>query len=65
MATAAEQRIGDFNPQGLANMAWACAAAGHKHALLFAALGTAAEWHIGAFKAQVLNLTGWSFAMAD
>ena len=37
LATAAQRLMGDFNPQELANTAWAFETAGHKDALLFAA----------------------------
>ena len=40
---AAEQRMSDFNSQGLANAAWAFATADQSDASLFGALATAAE----------------------
>ena len=42
LATAAEQRMGNFNSQILANAAWAFATAHQSDASLFAALATAA-----------------------
>ena len=42
LAVAAERRMDGFNPQELANTAWAFATAGQKDASLFAALAAAA-----------------------
>ena len=56
--------MGDFNPQDLANTAWAFATAGQKDASLFAALATAAQRHMGAFNPQALANTAWAFATA-
>ena len=47
IATAAEQRMGNFNQQELANTAWAFGTSGPKYASLFAALATAAEQRMG------------------
>ena len=41
--------MGDFKPQELANTAWAFATAGQSDALLFAALGSAAELRMNEF----------------
>ena len=49
LATAAEQRMGDFNSQGLANVAWALATAGRNDASLFAAVAIATEQRMGSF----------------
>ena len=57
MATVAEQHMGDFNVQELANTAWAFATAGQNDALLFAALATAAERRMGDFNVQNLANT--------
>ena len=57
LSTAAEWRMGDFNPQELANTAWAFATAGQNDALLFAALATAAERRMGDFNVQNLANT--------
>ena len=38
LASEAEQRMGDFNPQNLANTAWAFAKVGQSDAQLFRAL---------------------------
>ena len=43
VARQAEQRMGNFNAQGLANTAWAFATAGQTDAQLFAALAREAE----------------------
>ena len=48
-AAAAEQRMGDFNAQELANVAWALATAGRKDASLFAAVAIATEQCMGSF----------------
>ena len=56
-----ERRIGDFDPQGLANTAWAFATAGQNEALLFAPLA-AAEWQVGNVNGQSLPNTTWAFA---
>ena len=65
LATAAEQRMGDFNPQALVNTAWAFATASQKDALLFAALATTTEQHMGDFNPQELANTALAFASVD
>ena len=37
LAAAAKRRLSDFNPQDVANMAWACAAVNYRDEQLFAA----------------------------
>ena len=64
MATVAEQHMGDFNMQELANTAWAFASAGQHVVSLFAALATAAERRVGDFNVQALANTAWAFAKA-
>ena len=64
VAMAAQRRMRDFNPQNLANTAWAFATAGQKEALLFAALTTAVQRRMGDFKPQGLANTAWTFATA-
>jgi len=54
LAKAAERRLGDLNPQDLANTAWAFAMVDQKAASLFAALAAAAELHLGDFNPQDL-----------
>ena len=50
----AEQRVGEFNAQGLANTAWAFATAGQPDAQLFTALARTAERRVGEFNTQEL-----------
>ena len=57
--------MGDFNPQDLANTAWAFATVSHKDEGLFTALAAAAERHMGDFNLQELANTAWAFAMSD
>ena len=57
LATAAERCMGGFNPQALANTAWAFAKAGQSDASFFAALATAAERRVGGFNPQNLAST--------
>ena len=64
LARAAEQQVGDFNAQGLANTAWAFATAGQSDALLFMMLARAAERSVGDLSAQELANTAWAFATA-
>ena len=54
LATAVEQRMGDFNSQGLANAAWAFAKVDQSDASLFATLAAAAEQRMGNFNSQNL-----------
>ena len=49
LAKEAEQRLGDFNPQVLANTAWAFATLGQADAQLFTALAREAERRVGDF----------------
>ena len=56
-----ECRIVDFDPQGLANTAWAFATAGQNDASLFVPLA-AAEWQVGNVNGQSLPNTAWAFA---
>ena len=44
LAMAVEPRVGEFNMQGLANMAWAFAATGRSDEKLFALLAIVAGW---------------------
>ena len=57
MAAVADEHMGDFNAQELANTAWAFATTGQNDALLFAALATAAERRMGDFNVQNLANT--------
>ena len=54
----------DFNPQALANTAWAFATMSHKDERLFTALAAAAERCMRDFNPQELVNTAWAFATA-
>ena len=56
--------MGGFNPQSLANTAWACATAAEIDTSLFAALSAAAVQRMGGFNPQNLANTAWAFATA-
>ena len=59
LATAAKQRMGDFNSQGLANVAWAFATEGRNDTSLFAAVAIASEQCMGNFSpADLLKFLG-------
>ena len=62
LAREAEQCLGQFNAQGLANTAWAFATAGQSDALLFEALAREVTRRLGEFNAQDLANTAWAFA---
>ena len=49
LARAAERRLSEFNPQGVANTAWAFATVNHRDEKLFAALAVAAERRLSKF----------------
>ena len=57
MARAAERRLSEFNPQELANTAWAFATVNHRDEKLFAALASAAERQLSDFNVQELANT--------
>ena len=61
IAERAAPRCAEFTPQGLANTAWAFAAAGHAAPALFAAIAAEAEPRLGAFKPQELANLAWAF----
>ena len=50
LARAAEKRLSDFNPQEVANTAWAFATVNYRDEKLFAALARAAERRLSDFK---------------
>eukprot|EP00965_Chrysotila_dentata_P066696 2208205-Pleurochrysis_carterae.AAC.1 len=54
--------IGQFNPQELANTAWAYATVGHASPALFEAVSRASMASIGQFNPQDLANTAWAFA---
>lgn len=58
-------KLGEFAPQGLANMAWAFAASGHAAPALFDALSNEATPRLAEFKPQELCNLAWAFATAD
>ena len=62
LAAAAEQRMRDFNSQGVANTAWAFAKVGHNKERLFIALAVAAERRMRDFNLQGLVNSTWAFA---
>ena len=51
-AKIAEQRLDEFNVQGLANMAWAFVTVGQQNEQLFKALAKMAELRLDQFNAQ-------------
>ena len=62
LARPAEQRLSEFNPQELANTAWAFATVKQSDEKLFTALARAAEQRVSEFNAQELANTAWAFA---
>ena len=52
LATAAKRRLSDFNPQEVANTAWAFATVNYRDEKLFAALARAAERRLTHFNPQ-------------
>ena len=60
----AEQRLDQFDGQGLANTAWALATMGRQHEHLFKKLARMAERRLDKFNAQNLANTAWAFATA-
>jgi len=65
LARASAASIGKFNPQELANTAWAFATVGHASPALFEAVSRASVASIGQFTPQALANTAWAFAVAD
>lgn len=64
LAAAAAPRAAEFIPQGLANVAWAYAKAGHVAPQLFDALAVAAIARVDDFLPQDLANFAWSYAKA-
>ena len=62
MGREAERRLVNFNPQNLANTAWAFATLGHMDVQLLTALAREAARRLGDFKPQELANTVWAFA---
>ena len=63
-AEEARPRLREFNPQNLANTAWAFATAGQPAPELFSAIGEEARPHLREFKPQELSNTVWAYATA-
>ena len=57
LSAAAQRRMVDFNPQGLANTAWVFAAAVQMDAPLFAALATSSQRRMNEFNPRQLHNT--------
>jgi len=57
LAKEVNQRLGEFNPQDLANTAWTSATVGQVDAELFVALGREAKQRLGEFNPQNLAIT--------
>ena len=64
LALEAEQRLHEFNPQQLANTAWAFATKGHSEHKLFEALAREIQQQPSAFNAQERANLAWAFATA-
>ena len=64
IARAALARRSEFEPQALANTAWAFATAGHAAPALFHAIGTESAGRVREFDPQNLANTAWTFATA-
>ncbi|KAJ8601610.1 hypothetical protein CTAYLR_008466 [Chrysophaeum taylorii] len=64
LADACQRCIREFNPQNLANTAWAFARAGIDAPQLFAAIADAALSRLGEFNPQDLANTAWAVATA-
>ena len=68
LAGAVERRADDFGDMSavssgeLSSMAWAFAAVNQRNAVIFVALGIAAERRLGDFSPQNLSSTAWAFA---
>ena len=57
LARAAERRVGEFNANGHANIAWAFATVKHSDEKLFTALPRAVERRMGEFNTQKPNVS--------
>ena len=65
LATAAERRLSDFNPQAVANTAWAFATVNYRDEKLFAALARVAERRLSNFNPQNVANVAWAFATVN
>ena len=59
------QRIGEFEPQGIANCAWGCAKIGITNPRIFEAVAAEVPRRIGEFNAQEMANPVWAFATAS
>ena len=57
--------MSDFNPQEVANTAWAFATVNYRDEKLFAALARAAERRLSEFKPQNVANTAWASATVN
>ena len=64
LASASVARVREFNPQALANTAWAYATAGHAAPQLLDALASASAARVREFNPQELANTAWAYATA-
>eukprot|EP00962_Isochrysis_galbana_P001836 scaffold473_cov104-Isochrysis_galbana.AAC.8 len=64
LAAASLRGLSKFDPQGLANTAWAFATAGHATPALLDAIAAEAAPRVGEFTEQGLGNTAWAFATA-
>ena len=62
VAAAAPPKLSEFEPQHLANTAWAFATAGHEAPALLDAIAAAAVSHMSGFTPQGLANTAWAYA---
>ena len=58
----AERRLSEFNPQNVANTAWAFATVNYRDENLFASLTIVAEWRIGSINPKSVTKTAWASA---
>ena len=65
LATAAERRLSDFNPQEVANTAWAFATVNYRDEKLLAALAIAAERRLSAFSLPFFQMALWAFSQRE
>ena len=62
---AAERRLSDFNPQDVANTAWAFATVNYRDEKLFAALAIAAERRLSGFSLPSIQMALWAFSQRE
>jgi len=59
------RRIGEFDPQAIANSVWGCAKTGFTDQRFFKAVAAEVPRRIGEFNAQAMANTVWAFATAS